>query len=257
MPFVYRASKAYAPRRYTTRRVTRKRKSTVSSFGAKAKRGNRAGANYNSFLTIPRTMWGNNPFPPSRRGTLTYSEMVTLTTGSGVFGTQAQFRLNSLYDPNSTGAGHQPNGFDELSTAYSKYRVDACRWTLLFTTPGAANDIKCAVIVQPNATAGLTSGNLWVVNENPNGYYGALSSNGDRRCILTGVVDCAKLAGVSKTKYMAEGDYSAAINNNPSITQYLTTAIACYDGTTAVSCQVEITMEFDCVFYNREVIASS
>lgn len=33
------------------------------------------------------------------------------------------FRANSLYDPDYTGTGHQPRGFDELSAAYHHYTV--------------------------------------------------------------------------------------------------------------------------------------
>lgn len=33
------------------------------------------------------------------------------------------FQLNSLYDPNITGAGHQPYGFDQLMTYYDHYLV--------------------------------------------------------------------------------------------------------------------------------------
>ena len=47
--------------------------------------------------------------PLSRRGVLKYSETFTLTTGAGgTFGVDQVMKLNSLYDPDFTGGGHQP-----------------------------------------------------------------------------------------------------------------------------------------------------
>lgn len=44
------------------------------------------------------------------------------------FGISAQvFRANSLYDPDYTGTGHQPNGFDALMAAYDHFTVLATK----------------------------------------------------------------------------------------------------------------------------------
>lgn len=54
-----------------------------------------------------------------------YCEEVALTSDNltGYTGSQYEWRLNSLFDPNLTGVGHQPQGFDQMAAFYNTYRV--------------------------------------------------------------------------------------------------------------------------------------
>jgi len=55
---------------------------------------------------------------------LKYCEQITLSGSTGgVIGVERQFGLNCMFDPNLTGVGHQPMGFDELMALYRRYRV--------------------------------------------------------------------------------------------------------------------------------------
>lgn len=51
-----------------------------------------------------------------------YSETVTYTMNAGAISTQL-FRANGTYDPNYSGAGHQPYGRDLLTPYFERYRV--------------------------------------------------------------------------------------------------------------------------------------
>lgn len=52
-----------------------------------------------------------------------YADTVTITSPlAGIPGTYL-FRANSIYDPDYTGAGHQPYGHDTYATIYNHYRV--------------------------------------------------------------------------------------------------------------------------------------
>lgn len=42
------------------------------------------------------------------------------------------YNLNSVFDPNLTGTGHQPMGFDQLKTLYGRYRVYNCKYKVRF-----------------------------------------------------------------------------------------------------------------------------
>lgn len=54
---------------------------------------------------------------------LTYHEDVVLPATAFPLTSAYIFRSNSLFDPNYSGAGHQPMGFDEMMARYSYYRV--------------------------------------------------------------------------------------------------------------------------------------
>lgn len=65
-------------------------------------------------------------FPATSKVELTYCEEVNIpnkTAGSATY----NFILNGLFDPNSTGIGHQPRGFDQWMQIYNKYTVIGAR----------------------------------------------------------------------------------------------------------------------------------
>lgn len=61
-------------------------------------------------------------FPPNVITKLHYIDSATLTSTVGTIGFNA-YRLNGIFDPNATGAGHQPMFFDQFTPIYRNYRV--------------------------------------------------------------------------------------------------------------------------------------
>lgn len=60
---------------------------------------------------------------------LVYSDIYTLNPGAGTTDFRIM-RCNDLFDPDSTGVGHQPRGFDELVGFYNRYLVLYSRITV-------------------------------------------------------------------------------------------------------------------------------
>src|SRR5215216_1143376 len=60
-------------------------------------------------------------FPQKIITILRYVESVVLTSTTGSVAFNA-FRMNALFDPNATGAGHQPMYFDNYAALYDRYR---------------------------------------------------------------------------------------------------------------------------------------
>jgi len=68
--------------------------------------------------------FGREIFPQNALVHLPYFEYPTLTTTlAGVTYVEYDWRLNSLFDPNYTETGHQPRGFDQLSSLFTQYLV--------------------------------------------------------------------------------------------------------------------------------------
>lgn len=87
--------------------------------------------------------------------TFNYVEQFELNPGLG--GTTAShfFSANSLFDPNVTGVGHQPMGFDQyVGTFYDHYTVIAAKLTLTAmarsTSSPASNLIVCLALRDGN-----------------------------------------------------------------------------------------------------------
>jgi len=76
-------------------------------------------------------------FPKKMLMTHKYRERVTMVATSGAL-TKYQFSTNSLWDPNTSGTGHQPLYFDQMTALYDHYVVIGSRFRAKFCTDGAS-----------------------------------------------------------------------------------------------------------------------
>lgn len=62
-----------------------------------------------------------------------YVETVTINPSAAVSGDNV-FSANGMYDPNITGTGHQPYGFDQMAALYDHFAVTGSRITIMTST---------------------------------------------------------------------------------------------------------------------------
>lgn len=68
------------------------------------------------------------PIPMVWKTTLRYcTQTISLNPGAAGAPAQQLFAANGLYDPDITGTGHQPMGFDQFMVIYSTYTVTASK----------------------------------------------------------------------------------------------------------------------------------
>lgn len=80
-------------------------------------------------LSVSRGIFG---FPDEFTTRLRYCDVYTLTSSSNAIAKQ-YMRMNSLFDPDQTGTGHQPYYFDQLAALYGRYHVLGSKMTAEFS----------------------------------------------------------------------------------------------------------------------------
>lgn len=100
-------------------------------------------------VTRFRAPLGN--FPNTKTVALRYVENITLDGGSGSTAVNV-FRVNSIYDPNYTGVGHQPMFRDNYAAIYEDYRVNYSTITMVALGTHVVNTTTA------ETTAGTTVG---------------------------------------------------------------------------------------------------
>lgn len=182
----------------------------------KGKMGKRVYKRRGKGRSRPKTTLANrsnlSPVPARFVTKMKYAEAVTVT-GAGL--QKYYWNLNSLFDPNQTGTGHQPYGFDQLCgptgvALYNRYRVYKVDYVL--TVANDSYNIHYGVL--PN-NAGLSLiGNVSEMRENPRAQYAVQNPGGTLKKI-TGTISLPALVGRTKSQYMADDRYQAVYNASP------------------------------------------
>ncbi len=235
------------------------------SRGSKAKQAVAAARSTNIARNDPSMLIpGNiifNVLPRMMRKQLRYAETFSLTTGTaGVIGTVQTMTLNNLYDPNQSGVGHQPYGFDQLTPFYGYYVVHNCRWRLLATTIGNTSEVCVAYQIYP-AVSGVTIAGISVdaaTEKSAVTTFNVGPSGNDRSRMVSGTVAMPKVFGISPPQYKDNLDqYGAAVTTGPTVGAYIEVGIGSYSGSAGVSLSIQIVLDFDAEFYSPKTLPQS
>lgn len=87
----------------------------------------------------------NTPLPTKLKANLRFAEKNTFNIGVGGLASTNVYNASSLYDPNSTGVGQQPRGFDQIMEMYRSFTVIGSKITVHFMPEGSNGPILCAI----------------------------------------------------------------------------------------------------------------
>lgn len=122
------------------------------------------------------------------------------------------FNLNSLYDPDRTGTGHQPLGLDQWAGFYSRYRAYRCTYQLTLTNLDPNQSANVAF----TASNGVPTYNATSAFEQPQARVAALAPrDGASKVVMYGSIDLARLNGKTHTQYKTDDNTQAVIGSNP------------------------------------------
>jgi len=158
------------------------------------------------------------------------------------------FNLNSLFDPELTGVGHQPYGYDQLAGLYNRYRVIACGWRI--QVPKTDTAIQFGVIPGNSlAVAGVTPATFSLLKESPRAKYVSQMPGGNA-ITLSGKAYLPSIVGRNKSEYMADDRYQAVVTGDPAEDiQLLVKAATTTDGVLA-GVAVQVILEFTAEFFD-------
>lgn len=174
---------------------------------------------------------------------------------STVTATGHSYRINSLYDPDLTGVGHQPFGRDQIAQFYNKYRVFGVKykWTL-WNTDSA---VPLLIAVLPSNSSALDTDWNTIIER---GYAKSivLPPGGARGTMtMKGFASVAKVHGVKKNIVRTDDTFAAFQANNPSREVYLHLYGKAMDGSTAITLRGRLELVFYCEMFDRILLTGS
>lgn len=121
------------------------------------------------------------------------------------------FSLNGLYDPDITGTGHQPIGFDQIMPLYDHYHVIGAKYKVTFANTDTTKQALVACQIKDTNT---TSQNFDEIVENGRTKYATLGveASGQSTRTISGGVNLSKFFG---RKVLQGSKYGGTIAGNP------------------------------------------
>ncbi len=236
--------------------VTTGSKNTMKNNKKQKRSGTRKNANNTTDQIIEQVYGRKNnlyPMPVYIMSPQRYSEVLTFTLVSGAVQSYS-FRANSLFDPDRTGTGHQPLGFDQLSALYNRYCAYGLSWEI--NVP-CSNDAVSIAVGMSNGTRTVASVNDFTsFIESPTVRQATIGTSGGPPAIFSGNKSLNEFIGVSKRTYLIDDRFQSQITTNP--TESIDLVIAMYnESTVSVDVRLNINLHYKSVFFDPVVLTQS
>lgn len=178
-----------------------------------------------------------------------YSEVITT---DALFGHYAM-NLNSVWDPNRTGIGHQPYGFDTFASLYNRYRVIACGYRVQVGLGSTTVPVSLTAIP---GNEQIIAGSASEVRENPRSKYIIQNPGADSKVIRYKSY-IPSLVGRTRAQYMADDRYQSPVNSSPNELCILNLAIGGGADTLTAGAGIQVLLEYTVEFFDIKHLSQS
>lgn len=185
----------------------------------KRRRTGRRKYRYKKYKTISNTGSVARPFGQSQMARHRYATDFTLNPGVGGTTAARIFSANGLYDPDVTGTGHQPLGFDQMQALFNEYLVLGSKIQLKMWNSSTATALQFVGVRHSNSTT--VSGTYTDLVENGAMKYRNLtpvSAGGKSYAMIVHQCNPGKMQGVKDLR--DEVSLRGVGNTNPSSEYY-------------------------------------
>lgn len=203
----------------------------------------------NAIVSIPG---GDYCMPPRLKTAFTYVGSYALASTTGSISRQVM-RGNSPYDPDQSGTGNQPNGFDQLvGGIYLHYAVIGCKISVI-CTPAT---VPWKVVIVPTQVSTGTNMNYEnaIQMAGAKGMITSAANAGGNVKTLISYARTYSILGLDPTK---ENSSSAASNSNPANQWYWQIIGAPIDGVSTDVCFIEVKITYYCLLSELTMLPQS
>jgi hypothetical protein len=196
-----------------------------------------------------------NALPLRHRGLLRYHDVVDIgVTGSTP--TAYIFSANGLYDPDITGTGHQPMGFDQLMQFYQHYTVISSNIRVQFEQGAATADAVRAAVAVSRGQAALSTWSRIIEEGQVEFSYISAATNGGGPS-PSWFVNSVNVADFQSVPNVLNDDtLKGVVGANPATAISYVLYNAC-DQTITAHIKAMVTIEYDAMFTEPLQIAQS
>lgn len=211
-------------------------------------------------LTAHADLRFNTPlFPPRFKKKLFYCENGIGSTSSAGLCTTYFFSANGMFDPNVTGTGHQPMGFDQMMLMYEQYSVTSAKISVTFVNASASNILDSVGLYLSPDTTNITvisrlleNGNIVWTTLMPVFLIGSVKT-------LSLEVDIATYFGknLNKRAITLDSDLYGTAAANPNEQCYF--GLLSFDptGTNVVTTDFVVEIEYEAIFWEPRKLTQS
>lgn len=182
-------------------------------------------------------------FPKRAITKLKYSDTLVLTSNTGTI-SHYKFGLNTLYDPNTTGTGHQPMMFDQMMQVYNHFTVIASKITVRFI-PYEANTIPTGICLSQDDDNTITPTSWSSFQEQSKAKTLILGSDGGSGKTLTMGWSAKKTYGGS---VLANNLLRGNVAADPTEKSFALISLVAADNVSTVSVAAQVYIEYVAVF---------
>lgn len=180
-------------------------------------------------------------FPVRTSKRLRYSTFVPLTSTSGAV-TSWVFSANGLFDPDISGTGHQPMGFDQMMLFYNHY---CCTWAKMTIVANCMSTTAGAQIVlrqDASSTPITVIDRLLEMGGSVSTHLDVFGSNNSQK-ELSLIINTPKLQGITNEAALSDNQLRGDSANNPVEQSYFHLQLFNSFGDTT-SCRVDVIIEY-------------
>lgn len=186
---------------------------------------------------------------------LKYCSSKAYTTGvGGIVGAKNTFRLNGLFDPDITGVGHQPYGYDQITPFFSVYTVRKVWMNITVSGVDDANTYLAYAITPSLSTTNPVGMGIEQISESDETNFvmlGSSTSGVPNQQIKLPKIDLPQLEGLSWEAFYGNINQRAAITANPGQGAQFHIGVGNTAGLAAKSATLTVEIFFDAYFEGR------